>query len=403
MSMTSIGAAPAAAPTLLDIAPPAPEAAGVLGAAAGAAPLSLFGQLLGLIDGSAPDSASTDSGNDAETGHGADEAAAAQAGQAPAATAAFSTLPPPAMLAALVPAAAPAASANTASGQAAAVANVGAIDANHAAPTHLALLAAQAEQQARALAPQGGDTAARGALSLPPQLASQLHGAADAAPVLPAEARQPAPATPLAGQAAAGTRDNAAPLLAELNTVQGGRSGDTQAAVKEAVGDAAQTGAGFKTLFANTAPQNGAAADSVKLAGAPEQWQQPLRAALGDRLQLQLQRNNDHAVIRLDPPNLGSVEISIRHTAGALQVNLSASHGEVLRQLNTIGDTMRQDLSQRQYGDVAVTVSASGRQGFADADGRGRQPERDGQGRQPGRALSEDGTTSTFAMLSDLE
>ncbi|WP_256079424.1 flagellar hook-length control protein FliK [Massilia sp. YIM B04103] len=400
MSMTSIGAAPAAAPTLLDIAPPAPAAAGVLSTAAGAAPLSLFGQLLGLVDtAGAPDGA----GPETEDSHGADEAAAAQA-DSTAATAAFSTLPQPGMLAALAPAiaAAPAA-ASAVAGQNPGGAGIAAIDANGGAPTHPALLAAQAEQQTRALAPQQGDAAARSALPLPPQLASQLQGNGQAAPA--ASERPAALPMPLAGQAAAGTRENAAPLLAELNTVQSGRSGDAQAAVKEAAGDAAQAGTGFKTLFANTAPQNGAGADSVKLAGAPEQWQQPLRAALGDRLQLQLQRNSDHAVIRLDPPNLGSVEISIRHTAGALQVTLSASHGEVLRQLNTIGDTMRQDLSQRQYGDVAVTVSASGRgQGFADADGRGRQPERDGQsGRQPGRALSEDGATSTFAMLSDLE
>ncbi|WP_255754498.1 flagellar hook-length control protein FliK [Massilia sp. erpn] len=400
MSMTSLGAAPAAAPTLLDIAPPAPVAAGVLSTAAGAAPLPLFGQLLGLVDTAGmPDGAPAET----EDSHGADEAAAPA--DASAATAAFSTLPQPAMLAALAPAVAAApAAVNAAVSQPAGAAGITAIDANNAAPTHPALLAAQAEQQARALAPQHGDAAARNALPLPPQLASQLQGQGQAAPQPAVNERPAALPMALAGQAAAGTRENAAPLLAELNTVQGGRSGDTQAAIKEAAGDAALAGTGFKTLFANTALQNGAAADSVKLAGAPEQWQQPLRAALGDRLQLQLQRNSDHAVIRLDPPNLGSVEISIRHTAGALQVSLSASHGEVLRQLNTIGDTMRQDLSQRQYGEVAVTVSASGRgQGFADADGRGRQPEREPNGREPGRALSEDGTTSTFAMLSDQE
>ncbi|MBB3120826.1 flagellar hook-length control protein FliK [Pseudoduganella violacea] len=392
MSMTSIGAAPAAAPTLLDVAPAAPEAVALLSTAAGAAPLSLFGQLLGLVDaGSAPDGA----GPEHDTEHGADASAATLD---PTATPAFSTMPLPAMLAALAPAAtAPAAGAG-AGGQQGGVAGVGAIDGRAAAPTHPALLAAQAEPQTRAPAPLGADAAARGALPLPPQLAS------GGAPAAPAASGARAPAIALPGAAGAEARDNAAPLLAELAAVQSGRSGDAKAAVKDAVGDAAQAGAGFKTLFANTAPQTGAAGDSVKLAGAPDQWQQPLRAALGDRLQLQLQRNNDHAVIRLDPPNLGSVEISIRHTAGALQVNLSASNGEVLRQLSTIGDTMRQDLSQRQYGEVAVTVSASRGQGFADADGRGRQPERDGQdGRQPGRALSEDGAASTFAMLSDLE
>ncbi|MEV4780754.1 flagellar hook-length control protein FliK, partial [Burkholderia sp. LMU1-1-1.1] len=139
---------------------------------------------------------------------------------------------------------------------------------------------------------------------------------------------------------------------------------------------------------------------TVKLAGTPEQWQQPLRQALGDRLQVNLQRNNDHAVIRLEPPNMGSIEISIRHSAGSLQVNLSANNSEVLRQLNTIGDSVRQDLSTRQFGDVAVTVSSSRAQAQAQGDGGGRNGQQRGQddARTPGRALSEDGAASLFAM-----
>ncbi|NRR31989.1 flagellar hook-length control protein FliK [Oxalobacteraceae bacterium] len=155
-----------------------------------------------------------------------------------------------------------------------------------------------------------------------------------------------------------------------------------------------------------TALQPGAAgqADALKLSGGAEQWQQPLREALGERLQLQLQRNDNHAVIRLDPPNLGRIEISIRHSAGNLQVNLSASHSEVLRQLGNIGESMRQDLSQRQFSEVAVTVSATPRQGLADGDGRGRQGRDQEQAATPGRALSEDDSAAaSFAMLTERE
>jgi flagellar hook-length control protein FliK len=152
--------------------------------------------------------------------------------------------------------------------------------------------------------------------------------------------------------------------------------------------------------FSQSAPSATPAAATVKLAGSPDQWQQPLREALGDRLQVQLQRNNDHAVIRLEPPNMGSIEISIRHSAGALQVNLSASNSEVVRQLNTIGDSVRQDLSTRQFADVAVTVSSSRAQAGQsdDTGGRGGQQRGQDDSRTPGRALSEDDATSTFAM-----
>ncbi len=142
----------------------------------------------------------------------------------------------------------------------------------------------------------------------------------------------------------------------------------------------------------------------VKLAGNPDQWQQPLREALGERLQVNLQRNNNQAVIRLDPPNMGSIEISIRQSAAGLQVNLSASNSEVVRQLNAIGDTVRQDLSTRQLAEVAVTVSASRPQAQSFAQGQqdgGRQQQQDQQeqrARTPGRALYQDGAVPTFAM-----
>ena len=146
------------------------------------------------------------------------------------------------------------------------------------------------------------------------------------------------------------------------------------------------------------------AGDTIKLNGPAQQWQEPLREALGERLQTQIGRNSEHATIRLDPPMLGRIDISIRHTAGTLQVNVTASNSEVLRQLQGIGETMRSDLAQRQYTEVAVNISATPRspaaQAFAEGDARGqRQPGRQDDDAEPGRALS-DGSTAptTYAM-----
>lgn len=160
--------------------------------------------------------------------------------------------------------------------------------------------------------------------------------------------------------------------------------------------------AGAVTNAATTAP----AGDTIKLNGPAQQWQEPLREALGERLQTQIGRNSEHATIRLDPPMLGRIEISIRHTAGALQVNVTASNAEVLRQLQGIGENMRSDLAQRQYTDVAVNISATPRspaaQAFAEGDARGqRQPGRQQDDAEPGRALSDgtpSGTSTTYAM-----
>ena len=154
----------------------------------------------------------------------------------------------------------------------------------------------------------------------------------------------------------------------------------------------------------NNGPAATPGAETIKLNGPAQQWQEPLREALGERLQTQIGRNSEHATIRLDPPMLGRIEISIRHTAGALQVNVTASNSEVLRQLQGIGENMRSDLAQRQYTDVAVNISATPRspaaQAFAEGDARGqRQPGRQNDDAEPGRALSDGSTAATtYAM-----
>ncbi|WEF34058.1 flagellar hook-length control protein FliK [Pseudoduganella chitinolytica] len=250
--------------------------------------------------------------------------------------------------------------------------------------------------------------------------ARQAAANAITATLLPAGGRTQAPAvTPVQGDDANAAGNGRAALPAGTGTgavtaapvtavaQEAGLASDTNGRGTNGRGDdSGQNPSSFRSVMSAAAPaaDGSTAAATVKLAGNPDQWQQPLRAALGDRLQLQLQRNNDHAVIRLEPPNLGSIEISIRHTAGALQVNLSASNSDVLRQLNTVSDNMRQDLSQRQFSDVAVTVSSSTNRGLADGGGGRQQGEREQQERGPGRALSEDDTpSSTFAMLTERE
>ncbi|RJF97040.1 flagellar hook-length control protein FliK [Noviherbaspirillum cavernae] len=205
---------------------------------------------------------------------------------------------------------------------------------------------------------------------------------------------------------AASANANPATPLHDASRLANVREADAASAAvpRGNVGGSADFAPTFNTVAATASAANGASADTLKLAGAPAQWQQPLREALGERLQVQLGRNSEHAVIRLDPPMLGRIEISIRHEAGALQVHMSASNGEVLRQLHGIGDGLRQDLVQRQYNDVAVVVSASPRQGDAESAGRQRQGNPGQEDKTPGRALADaDQEASAYAFLKDLE
>jgi flagellar hook-length control protein FliK len=151
------------------------------------------------------------------------------------------------------------------------------------------------------------------------------------------------------------------------------------------------------------APSAQPAADTVKLAGPPTAWRQSLQEALGDRLHLQVGKNIEQAVIRLEPPQLGRIDIAIRHSAGTLEVNISASNGEVLRQLQAVSDNLRGDLSQRQFTEVAVSVTPTPKNSNAAPFG---DPQQQGRGRQqgrnqdePGRALAEaSNPTSVFSL-----
>jgi flagellar hook-length control protein FliK len=146
-------------------------------------------------------------------------------------------------------------------------------------------------------------------------------------------------------------------------------------------------------------------ADVLALRGAePAQWRPALKAALGDRLQVQVSARSEQAVIRLDPPSLGRIEIVIRHEGGQLQVHLAASNGDVLQQLHTLTEGLRQDLVHRHHGEVAVTVSDLAREGGSQAR-REREGE-EGSERRPGRGLGESASETgqeSFAQAQDRE
>jgi len=145
------------------------------------------------------------------------------------------------------------------------------------------------------------------------------------------------------------------------------------------------------------------AADTVKLAGPPTAWRQSLQETLGDRLNVHVAGNVQQATISIEPPQLGRIDIAIRHSAGTLEVNISATNGDVLRQLQTVSDNLRNDLAQRQYTEVAVTVTPAPKNNAApfgdpQQQGRGRQQGRD-QDNEPGRGLAEAGNPASVFNL----
>lgn len=128
----------------------------------------------------------------------------------------------------------------------------------------------------------------------------------------------------------------------------------------------------------------------------PDLWQRPLAQALGERLQVQGAQGEEQALIRLDPPSLGRVEILLRQEGGTWQVQLSATHPEVNRQLQAISETLRHELSVRQQASVTVQVTSDH---LGHADGRQQRQRQDGQQpREPGRAWDGEEAAQTFDL-----
>jgi flagellar hook-length control protein FliK len=191
---------------------------------------------------------------------------------------------------------------------------------------------------------------------------------------------------------------NAANGNAGTGSQDAGTDGSGAQSVQPGTNAAATPVAGAVTL-----PSAQPAADTVKLAGPPTAWRQTLQETLGDRLNVHVAGNVQQATISIEPPQLGRIDIAIRHSAGTLEVNISATNGDVLRQLQTVSDNLRNDLSQRQYTEVAVTVTPAPKNNAApfgdpQQQGRGRQQGRD-QENEPGRGLAEAGNPASVFNL----
>ncbi|WP_145475738.1 flagellar hook-length control protein FliK [Yersinia similis] len=101
---------------------------------------------------------------------------------------------------------------------------------------------------------------------------------------------------------------------------------------------------------------------SLTLANNRQEWPQQLRAVLGERLQVQADSRVQHATIRLDPPDMGKIDISIHFEGGKLQVNINANQGEVYRALQQSSAELRQTLVGQNSAEVNVQVSANSQQ-----------------------------------------
>src|SRR5690606_15199491 len=85
-------------------------------------------------------------------------------------------------------------------------------------------------------------------------------------------------------------------------------------------------------------------------------WGRDLMAALGDRLSMQINQNVKEARIRLDPPELGRIEMTVRLDGDRLNIQLNASNHQVRDLLSQHADRLRTDLLAQNHQSVDVHV-----------------------------------------------
>ena len=99
----------------------------------------------------------------------------------------------------------------------------------------------------------------------------------------------------------------------------------------------------------------------LKLIAPQARWGEQMLNALRETVEIQVQQRFQQATIRLDPPELGSLEIFISHESGRLSVHISAAQTDVARLLAHSSERMRQELVQQNLLHVDVQVSSDSR------------------------------------------
>lgn len=112
------------------------------------------------------------------------------------------------------------------------------------------------------------------------------------------------------------------------------------------------------TLINTPVTESAALERALKLQGPETKWGEQLLQALRDNVELQMQQQRvQNTTIRLDPPELGSMEITLTHEQGRLNVQISAQHSDVVRLLQQTSERLRHELVAQNFTQVDVEIS----------------------------------------------
>ncbi|WP_010450880.1 flagellar hook-length control protein FliK [Vibrio rotiferianus] len=100
-------------------------------------------------------------------------------------------------------------------------------------------------------------------------------------------------------------------------------------------------------------------------------WGEQMMQVLHDRVTLQAQQNMQEAKIRLDPPELGKLDLLVRVEGDRLNVQINANAAATREALVQISERLRAELQQQNFVHVDVNVSSD--------QGKGQQNQNESQ------------------------
>ena len=137
----------------------------------------------------------------------------------------------------------------------------------------------------------------------------------------------------------------------------------------------------------------------LKLAAPQARWGEQMLHALRETVEVQVQQRFQQATIRLDPPELGSLEIFISHENGRLSVHISAAQTDVVRLIAATSERLRQELVEQNTLQVQVQVSSDS-QGHSSRDqGRSARESAIADAQQDGQAPADTPTQRDNGVL----
>ncbi len=94
----------------------------------------------------------------------------------------------------------------------------------------------------------------------------------------------------------------------------------------------------------------------VKLDAQQQQWGQQLVSVLKERVELQMKQDVQHARIRLDPPQMGALDLAVKMEGGKLNVQINVSDPALREALQQSIERLRADLDGKQLAEAGVNV-----------------------------------------------